>query len=458
MSTVLIHPLGRPLRGEARIPRSKPHTQRAILLSLLTNAPSSIVHPDWSSESQGLFGAAHRFGLDVTDDDAMRLMVTGAGRSLSQPAVPVRTAGSAFNFRTTAALACLVSGETIIEGNSSMRARPVIRYLNFVDDLGARMEDISDSEHLRVRIHGTRQLGGATFVDTRQSSQVLTAALLIAPLAGFPVRIHCDDGGLVGEGYVDLTLDMMREQGAVVAREANSFVIAPSVYQSRLHLIPSDFTALSYLAGAVAVASEGHVTIVDYRPSSLSSEKESMAALRLLGIDVCYDPVARQLHIRRTAPEADSVEIDGRNIPTIVPALAAIAPFVEAKVTVRNAAHVNNHKCRRVSVMIEELNRMGCQIAAVYRGDGMVDGFSATGRQHPPGGVPLDSHGDHRIFMSLAAAALGARSATHVDGAQHLRASFPDYLDVMAHIGVRWDALPSGHQAARPTVATTAAR
>jgi|SRR5580658_6556416 3-phosphoshikimate 1-carboxyvinyltransferase len=458
MSAVLIHPLDRPLEGETQVPRSKPHMQRAILLSLLANAPSIIVHPDWSSESQGLYEAAQRFGLEIAHHDEARLVVTGAGRSLSQPGMPVQTAGSAFNFRTTVALACLVPAETIVEGAASMKARPVVRYLNFVHDLGAWIEDISDSDHLRVRVRGGRQLGGETTIDTQHSSQVLTAALLIAPAAGAPVRIHCGDSGLVGEGYVDLTLDMMREQGAAVTREGNSFVIAPGVYQSRLHLIPSDFTALSYLAGAVAVAEKAQVTIAHYRPSSLSSEREFLAVLRMLGVDASYDPVARSLHIQRTSPEADSIEIDGRNIPTIVPVLAAIAPFVEAKVTVRNVAHVNNHKCPRVSVMIRELNRMGCRIAAVYRSDGMVDGFSASGRQRPAGGVVLDSHGDHRIFMSLATAALGARSATGVDGAQHLRASFTDYLDAMKHIGVRWDPAGSLGEAARTAVATTGTR
>lgn len=439
MTTVLIHPLGRPVQGKARIPRSKPHMQRAIVLSLLTNAPSIIVHPDWSSESQGLYEAARQFGLVITDHDATRLVVTGAGRSLSRPETPVRTYGSAFGFRTTSAVACLVPGETIIEGDIAMRARPVIRYLNFISDLGARIEDISDTGHLRVRVHGSRRFGGSTVIDTRRSSQALTAALLIGPLADSPVRIQCEGDGLVGEGYVDLTLSMMREQGAMVVRAGDSFVVTPSAYHPRLHLIPSDFTALSYLAGTVAVAGDGQLTVVGYRPSELSSEKECMAVLRLLGIQVSYDPVARELHVQRTEPEAASLDIDGRNIPTVVPALAAIAPFVDADVTVRNAAHVNNHKCPRVSVMIEELNRMGCRISAIYRGDGAVDGFSATGRQRPPGGVRLSSHGDHRIFMSLAMAALGGRSATPVDGAQHLKTSFPGYLDAMTQIGVRWD-------------------
>src|SRR5258708_37770193 len=112
MNAILVPPLGRPLKGRARVPRSKPHTQRAILLSLLTNAPSLIVRPDWSSESQCLYEVVRQFGLEVASHDAAHLAVTGAGRSLNRPKTPVWTDGSAFAFRTAAALACPAPGKT----------------------------------------------------------------------------------------------------------------------------------------------------------------------------------------------------------------------------------------------------------------------------------------------------------------------------------------------------------
>src|SRR6202012_312747 len=96
-------------------------------------------------------------------------------------------------------------------------------------------------------------------------------------------------------------------------------------------------------------------------------------------------------------------------------------------------------------VMIAELSRLGCRIAPTFDRAGVVDGFTTTGPQRPAGGVALSSHGDHRIFMSLATAALGARQPTTVDGAEHLAASFPDYLDAMADLGTRWEqATPAG--------------
>lgn len=456
--SVRIHPLDAGVTGTASVPRSKPHMQRALLLSLLTNAPSIIAHPAWTAESRGLYEAVRSFGLDVAYQDPAKLVLTGVGRSLVQPGAPVVTAGSAFNFRTAAALACLVPGETVIEGNASMRARPVLHYLNFIDDLGARFADISDADRLRIRVWGTRRLGGTTTIDTTHSSQALTAALLVAPLADRPVRIDCGDAGRVGEGYIDLTLAMMRDQGAVVADTGSRFLITPSAYQSRLHLIASDFTAMSYLAAAVAVSDGGEITVADYHPSSLSSEEEFMAVLGMLGVDSHYDPIARSLQLRRGSPESRSIEIDGRNIPTVVPTLAAIAPFIEARVTVRNVAHVNNHKCPRVSIMLGELNRLGCRVDPLSRSDGLLDGFVSTGRQRPAGGVALASHGDHRICMSLAVAALGGRAATVVDGAEHLPVGFPGFLAALAAAGARWDLGGADYGVAEQAVLTESAR
>ncbi|MEJ8647136.1 hypothetical protein WKI65_03375 [Streptomyces sp. MS1.AVA.3] len=443
MGTTSISPATGGIAGTARIPQSKPHMQRALLLSLLANAPSAIVRPAWSSEARSLFESVQEFGLNISHHDTHMLGVSGVGKSLSAKTAKVSVVGSAFNFRTMAAVASLSPGETVLEGNASMLSRPVREFLSFIPELGGTVDDISDTAHLRVRVQGGRRIGGTTTVDTRHSSQVLTSVLLVAPLADEAVRIRCTDPGPVGEGYVDLTLAMMREQGAHVERDGSAFLVRPSAYGSRVHHLASDFTALSYLAGTVATARDGQLTIADYHPSMLSSESEFLSALDRLGIRTSYDPVQRSLYIDRTTPAAPHVEIDGRNIPTVVPTLAAVAPFIDAQVTLRNAAHVNNHKCRRVEVMVRELRQMGCAIDPTYDSVGRIDGFTAQGRQSPVGGTTVDSHGDHRIFLSLATAALGCRRPTAIDGVEHLHASFPDYLDALAGIGATVTGAPA---------------
>ncbi|MFE1768252.1 3-phosphoshikimate 1-carboxyvinyltransferase [Streptomyces angustmyceticus] len=443
MNKTSISPAAQGISGTARIPQSKPHMQRALLLSLLANAPSVIVDPAWSSEARSLFESVQEFGLNISHHDTNMLGVSGVGKSLSAKSAKVSVVGSAFNFRTMAAVACLSPGETVLEGNASMLSRPVREFLSFIPELGGSVDDISDTAHLRVRVRGSRHLGGTTTVDTRHSSQVLTSVLLVAPLADEAVRIQCTDPGPVGEGYVDLTVAMMQEQGAHVERDGSAFLVRPSTYRSRVHHLASDFTALSYLAGTVATARAGQLTIADYHPSALSSESEFLRVLDQIGIRTEYDPVQRALHIDRTSPAAPHVEIDGRNIPTVVPTLAAVAPFIDARVTLRNAAHVNNHKCRRVEVMVGELRQMGCVIDPTYDSTGRIDGFTTQGQQSPVGGTAVDSHGDHRIFLSLATAALGCRRPTVIDGAEHLPASFPDYLDTLAGIGATVTGAPA---------------
>lgn len=440
MTTARISPAIDGLSGITRVPHSKPHMQRALLLSLLTNAPSIIVNPAWSSEAESLLHSVQQFGLEVIKHDTQILHLSGVGKSLNPENAMVSVAGSAFNFRAMAAVACVSRGETVLEGNASMLNRPVSEYLSFISELGGTLTDTSDGTHLRVRIRGSEDLGGEATVDTRHSSQVLTSTMLIAPLGEEPVRIRWTTSGSVGEGYIGLTESMMQAQGAHIEQDGASYLVHPSAYQARVHHLASDFTALSYLAVAVATASDGAITIADFYPSELSSEREFLSALNDLGIRTSYDPIRRSLHIERVSPVADKIEIDGKNIPTVVPTLAAVAPFIDAHITLRNAAHVNNHKCRRLDVMIHELTRMGCTITPTRDCQGRVDGFTTRGRQSPAGGVVLDSHGDHRIFLSLTTAALGATRPSSIDGTQHLRASFPDFLSTLAALGADIDA------------------
>lgn len=438
---VLVHPAVDGLGGYARIPYSKPHMQRSILLGLLANTPSVVLNPAWSSEARSLFEAAQRLGMTVADQTAHQVSFCGVGRSVQVPGTALESIGSAFNLRTMAAVAALAKGETVLEGNASMLARPVRDYLGFITELGGDVEDLSTSRSLRIRVRGSRRLGGTAHIDTRHSSQVLTSLLLVAPLAEDPVRINCSPGQGVGQGYIDLTVAMMRDRGASVESTESGFVIRPGMYRSGVHEIASDFTALSYLAGTVAAAESGHVTIEDYIPSQLGPEQEFLRVLRQLGIRTTHEAATHSLLIERVEPTSRHVEIDARNIPTVVPTLAAMAPFVEPQVTVHHAAHVNNHKCRRVDMMLEQLQHMGCNIAPTYTADGEVDGFGVPhGRQEPVGGVTAESYGDHRIFMSLATAALGARLSTAINGAEHLHASFPDYFTVLERVGADFDA------------------
>ncbi len=426
MSTIVSPALT--LNCHASVPGSKPHVQRALVLSLLAEGSTTIHNPAWSTETMRLLSALEAFGATVSENSSQRLTASGVGRHVRAPDFPIHCGGSAFMFRAMTALACVAEGTTTIVGNRSMKQRPILPFLNFVQDLGATLIDKSDDDCLRIEIRGTRDFGGRTVVDNRHSSQFLTSLLLVAPLARRTIEITPSSPESVGEGYIDLTLEMMAERGADVQRDARGYVVRPSTYSAVDLTVPSDFTALSYLAGAALTVKEVDMIVDDYEPSTLSSERQFLRLLSELGLEQRYDGERRRLTMRRRPVGKIDVDVSGSNIPTVATVLAGAAPYVDGRVRIHGIGHINHHKCPRLEIIIDQLRRLGCSIDPVFSADGKMDGFATKGRQRPAGGVELDSFDDHRVFAGLYVGALGAARPTTIRGAELLYDGYVDFL------------------------------
>jgi 3-phosphoshikimate 1-carboxyvinyltransferase len=337
-------------------------------------------------------------------------------------------------FRTVTALACLADGYTIIEGNKAMKNRPVLQFLSFVNDLGAEFENVSDPGALRIRLRGAKSFGGRTTVDASQSSQFLSSLLMVAPLADRPVEIGLLHTHPVGESYIELTLDLMAKRNVAVRRDGFRYRIPQQAYEPVQMMIPSDLTALSYLSSCALVAREAEITVDNYILSEMNSENIFLNIARQLGLSLEYSTDKKELIISRAWPSEFDIDIDGRNIPTVITLLAGSAPFVEGSVTVKGAGHINNHKCQRLSVVIDQLRRMGCVIEPIFTPEGAVDGFATYGRQTPPGARELESFMDHRVFAGLYIASLGARAPTHIRGAEYLDDGYPNFLETVERL------------------------
>jgi len=228
----------------------------------------------------------------------------------------------------------------VIEGHPSIKQRPVLKCLGFVQDLGGSIEDISDDEKVRLQITGGYHFAGSTVVDTAQTSQFLTALLLVAPLANNGIVLKTTSQKLVGEGYIDLTIEMMAERGVIVGKTTDGYKIVGGHYKNLDTEIPSDFTALSYMLAAVVAVPNSKLTVPNYRPSSMTSEREFFEAFAMLGAKAEFDESSRELRIWHDEPISKTINIDGINIPTVTPALCSAACYANADVTLHGAAHV----------------------------------------------------------------------------------------------------------------------
>jgi 3-phosphoshikimate 1-carboxyvinyltransferase len=127
--------------------------------------------------------------------------------------------------------------------------------------------------------------------------------------------------------------------------------------------------------------------------------------------------------------------IDGDQIPLVIdelPMLAALGPYTEQGIEIRGAAELRVKESDRIAALAENLRRMGATVEE--RPDGLRVEGRAAGKLR---GAEIEPHGDHRIAMAFAIAALGANGATLICDADCAGVSYPTFFDDLERVAER---------------------
>jgi len=128
-------------------------------------------------------------------------------------------------------------------------------------------------------------------------------------------------------------------------------------------------------------------------------------------------------------------EIAGAQIAQLIdelPMLAALAPYTETGIEIRDARELRVKESDRIASLVENLRRMGATVEE--REDGLLIAGKSAGRLH---GAEIEPHGDHRIAMAFAIAALGAEGPTTIRDSDCAAVSFPRFFDALESISTR---------------------
>jgi 3-phosphoshikimate 1-carboxyvinyltransferase len=137
------------------------------------------------------------------------------------------------------------------------------------------------------------------------------------------------------------------------------------------------------------------------------------------------DPAAHTATLRARYGPLTATEVGGSEIPGLIdeiPVLAVAAAAAEGRTVFTNAAELRVKESDRVETIAEGLGALGVAV------DRLADGLAVTGKggSHWTGG-PVDSHGDHRIAMAMAVAALAADGHTSIAGWEAVATSYPSF-------------------------------
>ena len=389
---LVLVPVPGPFDVSIRPPGSKSLMNRAVLLAALAEGKSKIFHALLDAQDakvmiQALTQLGARFELPSSDDGPLIVHGTG-GKLKGGCSLNLENAGTATRFLTAAA--CLADAPVVIDGNDRMRKRPIGELIEMLRRLGVTIDELGEPGYVPLRVHPCRPKGSEIEIGATQSSQYISALMMIAPFMedGLTIRFTQPP---TSRSYIEMTLQMLTHAlpGAPLPLHVTVDPLVIPNWNTRGFeiTIEPDASGATYFCGAAAILIESRCVIEGF---DLERSAQGDARFRdVLG--------AR--------------EIDLSLMPDTAQTLASIACFTDGTTTIRGLRTLRVKETDRIAALQNELAKIRV----------MIEPFSYTTKQGtpdegititPPSGgvdcsptalpVVFDTYDDHRMAMSLA--------------------------------------------------------
>lgn len=444
------------LRGDFRIPGSKSHTIRALLIASLAKGKSRLISPLASGDTISCLLACQKLGAEIVQlsGSAGKQLsgrageivweVKGTGGAIRPADSRIDAGNSGTTLYLASCLAALGDAEIEFTGDEQIQSRPAEELLSSLEDLGARVVRKNSAGRGCAPYSIRGPLTGGTTEISCPTSQYLSGLLLAAPLiraagpAGLPgspgpagppetvIRVPL----LNEKPYVEMTLSWLAEQGIVLEnRDFKEFRIpGGQSYRGFEKAIPGDFSSAAFFFAAAAITG-GEVTLRGLDWEDPQADKAVVTFLEEAGCRTEIRPGAVYLS-RDPGTPLRGITMNLNDAPDSLPALAAAACYAAGETRITGTAHARLKETDRIAVMAAELSKMGADIKETP--DGLV--IRGTGGAPLRGVLPgpvLEGHGDHRVVMALACAALGAAGESPITGAEAAGVTFPEFFSLL---------------------------
>lgn len=398
------------ISGSITPPCSKSYAQRALAVALLADGESTIGNLELCDDTRSAIRCIEALGAEVTLIDDSTIRVRG-GLAPRTDRLHIGESGLATRLFTP--IASLHNQPITINGEGTILYRPISMMIDPLRQLGVEVRD--GGGFLPIQVCGPMQ-GGEVAVDGSISSQFLTGLLLSLPMAQNDTTIYVKN--LKSLPYVDMTIDTARRFGVEIAHKdyCEFFIEGNQHYSATDYMIEGDWSGAApmFVAGAVA----GEVTVENISRLSLQADTAIIDALISAGAEVESTDNAITVRHRRLK----AFEFDATHCPDLFPALVALAANCEGTSTLYGTERLLHKESNRAATLAEEYAKAGIEVDIDEQNIMRVRG----GKIH---GCTADSHGDHRIAMSMAIAALTADAPITIEGAECVAKSYPSFFD-----------------------------
>lgn len=399
------------IAGALTPPCSKSYAQRALAASLLCRGRSRLGNLEFCDDTLAAIRCIETLGATVRRTGGTAVEIDG-GLNPRSDTLHVRESG--LSTRLFTPIAALAERPIAIVGEGTLNRRPMTMMLGPLRALGVEVHD--NGGCLPLSVCGPMR-GSEVEVDGSISSQFITGLLLALGARGEETTIRVRRP--VSTPYLDITVDTARRFGREISHSADYtefYIPGGQGYRPADFAIEGDWSAAATWLVGGALAGEVRVEQI----SSLSKQADTAVcrALERAGASLVCEEQA--ITVGRQPLRA--FRFDATHCPDLFPALVALAAAAEGVSEIRGTSRLKYKESDRAEVLQEEYARLGIEIDLGQEDTLRVRG----GRIH---GAVCSAHGDHRIAMSLALAALRSDAPVTIRGAECVSKSYPTFFD-----------------------------
>ncbi len=410
----------RTFEGTFRLPGDKSISHRAAIFAALARGTSTLTGFATGADCASTLSCLRQLGVELERDGDTVEVVGGGVDGLRHCPDDLDCGNSGSTLRMLAGVLAGRPFRSVLTGDESLRRRPMERVAAPLRTMGATIDTTLGKSP--VTIDGGKLRGGHHDLPVA-SAQVKTAVLLAGLQADGPVRVREPHPSR------DHTERLLPVFGADVWRENDWTCLKPGPLDAADVAIPGDASSAAFLAVAglirpgTAVRMEG----VLLSPTRLGF----LDVLRAMGADVRVTTTAHEPELVGTievrASELRGLEVRPEQVPALVdevPILAVAATQARGEWQITGASELRVKESDRIAALVEGLTRMGADVTE------LPDGLVVRGGR-PLRGAAVRTHGDHRIAMALAVAALAADGPVTLDDPACVGISFPSFFDLL---------------------------
>ncbi|HWF57033.1 MAG TPA: 3-phosphoshikimate 1-carboxyvinyltransferase [Candidatus Dormibacteraeota bacterium] len=417
--------------GEVRVPGDKSISHRALILGALIRGRSYLGNLSPAADVEATARTLQECGGSVRPFGDGRVSLDGAGPgiSLRSPARPLDCRNSGTTMRLLSGALAAHDLEATLDGDLSLRGRPMERVAAPLRAMGA--EVTTASGHAPLRVRGTAAPLGVEHHLEVASAQVKSAILLASLNAQGPTVVH------EPLPTRDHTERLLRACAADLTADGMSVTLRPSRLEPFGLRVPGDISSAAFFMALAAAHPQWrvHCAGIGLNPGR-TGILEVLAAMGAR-VEVEEGPMAADVEpqgdVVVTGAPLHGVTIDATMVPRCIdeiPAIAVAATQAEGRTEIHGAAELRHKESDRVAVLVAGLRVLGATVEEAA--DGLVIDGPARLR---PG--RLESAGDHRLAMawSIAAALVDpAAGACVIDGSESVAVSYPGFFEDLARL------------------------